>query len=537
MAVLKNEYLQQGRMCVVRMKQMDCVLGIDMGTGGARVGIFDLKGNPIIFCGENYPLYTPSSGRAEQAPDEWWEAVCKASRKAISTSGINPSCIKGMSLDTTCCTVLLSGDDMEPLRPAILWMDVRASEQAKRIFESGHDALKYNGYGMVSAECLPAKALWIKENEPELWHKSTRFYECTDWLTHKLTGEYAASINCASARWYYNAHEGGYPVDFYKKIGLEDLVEKLPKRVVPMGEVVGKLTKQAADELGLKEGIPVGEGGADAFVGVIGLNAVQPGKMALITGSSHLHIAQVRESIHVRGIWGSYPDCIVKGLQMTEGGQTSTGSIIEWFVKNLCGTVKENALEEGVSVYDLLNRDAERLPVGAEGLLALDFFQGNRTPYVDPDVRGMFYGLSLNHTPAHMYRAIIESICYGTEAIMDVFRYSGIKLNEIVISGGAVKSPFWLQTHADVSNVPITVPKVTEGPCLGAAILGAVAGDVYPDIQTAAESMTSVDYVVEPNASAHDEYQFYYQKYKEFYALAKDWMHDVTMHATGNIKR
>ena len=509
------------------------VLGIDMGTGGARVGLFDTKGNPICFCGENYPLYTPTSGRAEQDVNEWWEAICKASRKAIVTSGIAPDSIKGMSVDTTCCTVLLSGEDMIPLRRPILWMDVRASEQAKRISASGHDALKYNGYGMVSAECLPAKALWIKENEPELWNKATRFYECTDWLMYKLTGEYTASINCASARWYYNSHEGGYPIDFYEKIGLEDLAQKLPERVVQMGDFVGGLTGNAAEELGLKAGIPVGEGGADAFVGVIGLNAVQPGKLTLITGSSHLHIAQTENAVYNKGMWGSYPDCIVKGLQMVEGGQTSTGSIIEWFVKKLCGEVKKQAEEEGTNVYEVLNREAEKLPIGADGLLALDFFQGNRTPYVDPDVRGMFYGLSLNHTPVHMYRAIIEGICYGTETIMEVIRKSGFALNEIVVSGGAVKSRFWLQTHADVSNMRITVPKVTEGPCLGAAILGAVAGGVYPDIQTAAENMTSVDYYVEPNIERHREYQFYFEKYKEFYALAKDWMHEVTLHATG----
>lgn len=514
------------------MSSTEYVLGIDLGTGGARVGIFDLKGTPVVFCSEKIALYTPSSGCAEQKASEWWEAICAASQKAVATSKIDPAHIKGISLDTTCCTVLLSGEDMEPLRNAIMWMDVRASEQAKRIYQSGHDALKYNGYGMVSAECLPAKALWIKENEPELWNKATRFYECADWLIYKLTGQYTASINCASARWYYNSEEGGYPVDFYEKIGLEDLVQKLPARVLPMGEYVGGLTAQAASELGLQEGTPVGEGGADAFVGVIGLNAVQPGKMALITGSSHLHVAQVAKEIHSKGIWGSYPDCIVNGLQMVEGGQTSTGSIIEWFVNNLCGTIKEQAEKQGKSVYDLLNEEAEKLPIGADGLIALDFFQGNRTPHVDPDVRGMFYGLSLNHTPVHMYRAIIESICYGTEAIIDVFRQAKFDLSEIVISGGAVKSRLWMQIHANISNVPITVPKVTEAPCLGSAILGAVAGGVYPDIQTAAENMTSVDYVIEPDAEQHKQYQFYYEKYKEFYELAKEWMHQVTIYNT-----
>lgn len=516
------------------MQRTDCVLGIDMGTGGARVGIFDLKGNPIVFCEQSYPLYTPASGRAEQKPDEWWEAICGASHKAIRESGIDPSWIRGMSVDTTCCTVLLSGDDMVPLRPAIMWMDVRASNQAKRIYESGHHALKYNGYGMVSAEWLPAKALWLKENEPEIYHKATRFYECTDWLMYQLTDQYTASINCASVRWYYNSEEGGYPADFYNAIGLEDLVEKLPPRVVALGECVGTLTERAAKELGLVAGIPVGEGGADAFVGVIGLNAQQPGKLTLITGSSHLHVAQFKDEIHEKGMWGGYPDAIIPGLYMVEGGQTSTGSIVNWFKNQLCGTVKMQAEKEGCSVYDILNREAEKLPVGAEGVIALDFFQGNRTPYVDPDVRGMFYGLSLGHTPAHMYRAIIESICYGTEAILEVFRKAGFAPETMVVSGGAAKSKFWLQTHADVSNCPVVVPKCAEGPCLGSAILGAVAGGVYPDINSAAEAMTAVDYIVEPDQARHEEYQYYFKKYKEIYALAKDWMHAVTTHALQN---
>lgn len=181
-----------------------------------------------------------------------------------------------------------------------------------------------------------------------------------------------------------------------------------------------------------------------------------------------------------------------------------------------------------MSVYDILNREAEKLPVGADGLVALDFFQGNRTPHVDPNVRGMIYGLSLIHTPAHIYRAIVESICFGTKAIIDRFEESGFSPSGIVISGGVVKSRFWLQTHADVCDVPIIVPKETEAPCLGSAILGAVAAGAYPDIVTAAENMTGIDYILEPNHDKHQEYMFYYKKYREFYELAKDWMHDVT---------
>lgn len=509
---------------------MKYYLGIDVGTSGARVGIFDAGGASVVFCDEPIALSIPHPGWAEQDPGEWWEAICRASRRAMRESRIPAAEIDGISIDTTCCTVLFSGDDMVPLRPAILWMDMRAAKQAKQITASGHPALKYNGYGAVSAECLPAKVLWTKENEPELYARATRVYECTDWIMYRLTGRYTASINCASARWYYNSLEGGYPLDFYEKIGLGDLAAKLPADVLPMGTLSGGLTREAADAMGLREGIAVGEGGADAFVGVIGLNAVDSGKMALITGSSHLHIALIDGELHSKGMWGSYPDAIIPGKQMIEGGQTSTGSIINWLKNQLCGNLKIQADKEGVSVYDILNREAEQIPIGAEGLVALDYFQGNRTPYVDSDVRGMLYGLSLIHTPAHIYRALVESVCYGTKAILDVFRQSGFVPSGIVISGGIVKSRFWLQAHADVCDIPLIVPRVTEAPCLGAAILGAVASGAYPDIVSAAARMTHTDHVVEPDHGRHEEYMFYYRKYQEIYALAKDWMHSVTNH-------
>ena len=512
---------------------MELFLGIDIGTSGARTGIFDKEGNSLIFCEEFFPLSTPHSGWAEQDPQDWWNAVGKATRRAIRDGGFDPADIKGISFDTTCCTVMLSGDDMIPMRPAIMWMDMRASAQAKRIAASGHPMLKYNGYGPVSAEWLVSKALWLKENEPELYHSATRLYECSDWLCYQLTGEYTASLNQAACRWYYNSREDGYPRDFYNTIGLEDLIEKLPPKVLPMGTLVGPLTGKAAAHLGLIPGIPVGEGGADAFVGVIGLNAVRPGKMALITGSSHLHVVQAAEEVHGSGMWGGYPDAIIPGLYMMEGGQTSTGSIINWVKNQLCGDYRVQAEKEGCSVYDILNREAEKLPIGAEGLVALDFFQGNRTPHVDPDIRGLYYGLSLGHTPAHMYRASVESVCFGTKAIMDVFASNGITFNEIVISGGVVKSPFWLQAHADVANVKLTVPKVSEAPCLGSAILGAVAARAFGSIEEAADAMVKPARIIEPDPQRHEQYMFYFNKYKELYHLLKDWMHDVTNHAAG----
>ncbi|MDR1292326.1 MAG: xylulose kinase [Clostridiales Family XIII bacterium] len=512
------------------MGKPEYVLGIDMGTTSVKVGVFDTSGAVVASADAAYPLYTPRSGWAEQDPDEWWAAVCKATRELVDNAGVNPSEIIGMGVDTTCCTVMFADEDMNILRPAIMWMDVRASKQAKAITATDDPALKYNGYGNVSAESMPAKVLWVKENEPDIYGKAANIFECTDWLVYKLTGRLTASIDTTSARWYFDRPNGGWPVSLYESVGLGDVLNRFPKDVLDMGTNVGPLTKEAATGLGLAEGIPVAEGGADAFVGMVGLNVVRPGSIAMITGTSHLHLGLTDTELHAKGIWGSYPDAVVPGLQLIEGGQTSTGAIVDWIKTNFGAGFEAAAKAQGKRIFAYLDDEAAKLPIGAEGLIALDYFQGNRTPYVDPDVRGMFYGFSLKHGPVHMHRAVLEAICYGTETIMQSFRDGGMAPDGIYIAGGAVKSRFWTQMHADVSNLPIFVPDVTEAPCLGSAILGSIACGYYSGIPEAADKMVTIRETIEPDAEAHEAYRFYHAMYKRAYEESMNWMHEVTTH-------
>lgn len=503
-------------------------LGIDYGTSGVRVGIFDLQGNVKIFCDETLTLYTPKSGWAEQDPDEWWEKLKKCTRRAIQESGILPEEIIGIGTDATCCTVLFTDENIKPLRPAIMWMDVRAAKQAKRVKDTNDEALCYNGFSNVSAEWMPCKALWVKENENEIYAKSTHIIECIDWLTYKLCGKLTASINNASVRWYYNSKNGGYQRRLYSKLGIEDAIDKFPQTVKNMGDFVGGLTKEAAEELGLIEGIPIAQGGADAYVGMFGLGVTKPGRIALITGSSHLILGLYDKNINTPGVFGAFPDAVLPDTYVVEGGQISTGSIVNWFKKNYCGEIEKEAVARNLSVYDVLNEKAAKLPIGSEGLIMLDYFQGNRTPYIDSEIRGMIYGLSLKHKAEHIYRAIVESICYGTEHILRIFRKQNIEITDFYICGGITKSPFWLKVHADVSNVRIHVPKCTEAPCLGSAILGAVAGKGYGNIEEAVEKMVRIEKTIEPNMERHKKYKFFVDKYMEVYALIKDWAHDIS---------
>lgn len=511
------------------------VLGIDLGTESARVGIFSLTGEPLIFAAEPYPLYHPRAGWAEQKPDEWWQALTIAVHRALQESGVRKEEIAAIGADCTSCTLVAMDEHFQPLRPAIIWMDVRAADQATRIAGCGDPALKYNGFGNVSAEWLPCKTLWLKEKEPETYARARYIGDYIDWLTQRLTGEWVASVNTASIRGYYDRSAGGWPADFYTRIGLGDALAKFPSEVLDMGVVAGTLRAEVAAELGLPAGIPVAAGGADAFVAMIGLNVVRPGKVAFITGSSHLALGQSDTAFHVKGIFGTYPDAVMPGQQTVEGGQVSTGSVVKWFRDNFCGKEAQAALQRGVDTYTILNELAARIPIGADGLIILDYWQGNRTPYVDPEARGIMRGFSLKHTTGHVFRALMEGVAYGTEHILRTFRANGYVVDEMVGAGGPTKSSLWMQIHADVSNVPIALTRVPDAPALGSAILAAVAAGLHPDVTAAAAQMVHLRDRIEPNPAAHEAYRFFADQYIATYPRLQDLMQETARHVAQQV--
>jgi FGGY-family pentulose kinase len=509
------------------------LLGIDFGTGGARVGIFDPEGTPLVFTEREFTLKHPRPGWAEQDPEEWWSSLVEAVRAAMEESGVPAGEIAGISVDATSSTVLAVDEGGRHLRPAIMWMDVRSSEEADRIARTHNDALKYNGYGPVSAEWGLPKALWIKDNEPDTFRAASHICDCGDWLIHRLTGVWAFSINFASSKYYYDRNEGGFPESLYDEVDAGDLLEKYPQNVLDLGTVAGELSKEAAGELGLEAGTPVAEGGVDAHVGAIGLGVVEPGKMALITGSSHVMIGQTERPIHDPGFWGAYTDAMIPGQYTVEAGQASTGSIVAWFKNQFAGDAAAEARERGVDTYDVLTELARDIPIGSDGLVVLDYFQGNRSPYTDPLARGMIWGLTLSHTPGHVFRAIIEGICYGTENILRTMRGQDFEPKLNVVSGGPAKSGLWMQMHADVSGVPISFTEVSDGPALGSAMLAAVGAGIYPDVPSAAEKMVHTADTIEPDPERHEEYEFYVDRYLESYPQMKDLMHKTERHVAG----
>lgn len=502
----------------------DYLLGVDMGTGGARASVFTPTGEHIATGTANWSTSHPRPGRAEQDPDEWWRCIVAAVRQAMD--GIDPDRVVAVSHDATSATVLFCDADGRHLRPAILWMDVRAVAESAELGNTGDPALKYAAGAPVSAEWGTPKLMWVKKNEPEIYAQAEVVTDCPSWLTHRLSGEWVFDECAAACKYFYDANWGGWQTGLYEAVGLGDVFDKFADAVVPMGKKVGTLTRAAAAELGLKAGIPVGAGGIDAHVGGIGLGMVRPGMVALITGSSHVMLAQSDRALYTPGIWGAYYNAIIPNQYTLEAGQASTGSISAWF-REMAPKSQAQANKEGVGVFDVLEREAQKLPPGSDGLMVLDHFQGNRSPFSDPLSRGVIAGLTLGTTEAQIYRAICEGVCYGTAAIFNTMATHGLPMSEVRVAGGPTKSKFWMQMHADVTGLPMVFTKFTEGPLIGSAMLASVAAGIHADIAAAADAMIEVDRVLEPDAQRHAEYQQLQDLYINLYESIKPTLHTL----------
>ena len=532
---------EEGCNKTTKTKTKRYAIGIDGGTGGIRCHLFDCTtGQSVRAVERTYDTTygVPRAGCATQICDAWIEGMCDATRELLhlEEGKITIDDIAAMCVDTTCCSVVFMDDDGTSLYPCIMWCDMRAGAketkdvlaQAKKKNETTRvrrrsvmgmaKTIRVNcdGEGPVSAEWMVPKALWMKRHEREVFDRATRVCEYQDYVNFRLTKRYCASANNVSVRWHFREEDGKKvpPKELLEALELEDLLEKWPKEVLKCGEVIGNITEEAFEKLfkGAKyREIPVVQGGADAFIGMVGLGAIHPKTMALITGSSHLHLAVTEKSMFGKGMFGAYENALVPEAKfIVEGGQTSTGSITNWFKEQFNCT------------YEDIFKEAEEIPIGCEGLVALDHFQGNRTPHVDAESKGCFTGLTLKHSRAHMFRAILESICFGTKAVVDTMRKNGTKIETIVIAGGATRSRFWLQMHADVTNCEVIVTECPDAPALGCAILASVGVGIYQNAEEACGRMVKRLETIKPNKKSTTEYEKVYEKaYSKLYGLCK----------------
>ncbi|APW59404.1 FGGY-family carbohydrate kinase [Paludisphaera borealis] len=492
------------------------VLGLDVGTQSLRAALVDLQGRTVAFGVAPIETTYPRPTWAEQDPLQWWQGAKTAVREALAKADATPDQVAAIGLDCTACTVLACDLDGRPLRPALLWMDQRSFREADEISATGDPMLRYVS-GRVSPEWMLPKALWLKRNEPETYNRADRIVECTNWMMHRLTGEWTLSLNHVAVKWNYARPDGGWPLGMMAAVGLDDLPSKWPAEIVPLGKGDARLCARAADELGLKAGTPVAQGGIDAYLGMLGLGATGDGDVALIVGSSTCHLAQTREGVFGSGAGGCYPDATVEGLYTLEAGQTATGSILDWYRRHFAGREQAEAESRGVNVYQILDEQAAAVPPGSDGLIVREDWQGNRSPYKNPQARGAIVGLSLAHGPGHVFRALYEATAMGTRHILEDASDHGLKVERVFIGGGGAKSPLWLQIHADVLKKPVHLTREGESCALGSAMTAAVAAGAYRDFDEAGRAMVAIEKTVEPRPANEQIYDELFERYVDLY--------------------
>lgn len=536
-------------------------IGVDVGTGSARAGIFDSSGKMLGSATRPIKIWKQDDF-VEQSSDDIWDACCQAVKEAILKAGIKKEEIKGIGFDATCSLVIL-GKNAKPIteRNVIVWMDHRAIKQAERINATHHKVLDYVG-GNISPEMETPKLLWLKENAPEIWREAQHFFDLPDFLVYRATGEDVRSLCSTVCKWTYMGHLGKWDDSYFQQIGLGDLVEekyaRIGQKVRPIGEAVGNgLTEQAASELGLVPGTAVGVSAIDAHAGGIGLLGAKlnvgaihelplPNRLALISGTSTCHMAVSNKPNFVPGVWGPYYSAMIPDMWLAEGGQSATGSLIDHiiFSNSKIDELQKQAQDSGKTIYEILNKKIVELSAKTafpalltNELHVLPYFHGNRSPRANPNLRGMISGLKLSNSLddlALLYFATIQSLAYGTKHIIETLNNNGFQINTIFACGGGTHNPLLLQEHADITGCPIILPKEPEAVLLGSAILGAVASGKYKSVTEAMAAMNQVGKIIKPENKTAD---YHAKKYKVFLEMYEDQMKYNSYFANREMKK
>lgn len=523
-------------------------IGVDFGSESGRALLVDIESGRELACAVHpyahgvidtcLPESTISLPHdwALQDPHDYLAVFQNAVPAVIRESGVNPADIVGIGIDFTACTMLPTLRDGTPLcfleqwrtRPHAwvkLWKHHAAQRQADQINavgrERGEEWVRRYG-GKYSSEWFFSKALQILQEDPEVYAASERFIEAADWAVWQLTG--VETRNVCTAGYKAMVIDGQYPSrDFFAALDprFADVTEtKMSTHFSPLGALAGRLTAQAAEWTGLQPGIPVAVANVDAHVTAPAVRTTEPGSMVMIMGTSTCDVL-VADSLHeVEGMCGVVKDGVVPGTYGYEAGQSGVGDIFAWCVKHVVpAAYYERADAEGISVHTLLEHEAAQLRPGESGLLALDWWNGNRSTLVDADLSGLLLGATLATDAPAIYRALIEATAYGTRKIIESFETGGIPIHRLVAAGGLPeKNRLLVQIYADVTGKPIAISASPQAPALGSAMHAAVAAGYYATIQDAAEVMGKLQPdVVTPIPDHQRVYEGLYADYSTLY--------------------
>lgn len=487
-------------------------LGIDIGTSAVKALLLDGEGSVLATASCGYEVSRPREGWSEQDPHVWWMATRNVVQQVMRERPRGDVAAIGLSGQMHGSVMVRRGavsdtwDADDVVRPAILWNDQRTALQCWEIeAEVGGRRRLVDSVGNAALPgfTLP-KLLWVRKSEPREWYETGLVLMPKDYIRWKLTGEAATDVGDASGTLLFDVARRRWSPEMCRAMKID---EGLLPRVLESGEIAGRTTAWASEETDLPVGVPVIAGSGDNMMGAIGAGIVSEGAAVATLGTSgvlYAHTNQPRPDLGNPEVVGrTHAMCAATGTAASRSGWCATGCMLS--AAGALAWAREN-IAPGVP-FDSLIAEAERVPMGCEGLVFLPHLTGERCPYPDPSARGGWVGLTARHTRAHLVRAVIEGVTFTMGQILDIFRATGIRPERIRLGGGGAKSAFWRQMQADVYGVPVSLPNTEEGPALGAALLAGVAAGAWRTIDEACDAVIRETEVREPDASAVARYR------------------------------
>ncbi len=498
---------------------MSYLLGIDVGTSGAKTLLIDADGNVIASATEEYPLYTPRPLWAEQDPADWWRGTVGSIKAVLARSDVSPADIAGLGLTGQMHGMVALDGKGQVLRPCIMWNDQRTAAQCAQIMATvGPDRfLALTGNVALPGFTAP-KILWVRENEPEVYRQIAQVLLPKDYIRYRLTGDYATEVSDASGTVLFDVQHRRFSAEVLQAL---DIPQQWMPRAYESPAVTGTLSQAAARETGLRAGLPVVGGGGDQAAQAVGSGIVQSGIVSVTVGTSGVVFASTDEmKLDPQARLHSFCHA-VPGKWHVMGVMLSAGGSLRWLRDTIAGPEREIGSLTGVDPYEVMIAEAARVAPGCEGLLFLPYLTGERTPHPDPNARGAFVGLTLRHGKGALVRAVLEGVAYGLRDSLELLRALQIPIHQVRASGGGARSSLWRQIMADIFGVELVTINITEGAAYGAALLAGVGAGVYEDVFQATERTIRVLDRTEPIPANVTVYDGFYGDYRTLYGQLK----------------
>lgn len=494
---------------------MESILAVDLGTTALKCALHDSRGQVLARATEEYRLITPDPLSVEMEVETYWQAFKQAVARVLSQSQVKPAEIRALGISAQGETLILVDDVGKPLRPAIVWLDNRAQEEAEELGgRFGHRAAyEITGQVKLVPTWPAAKVLWLRRHEPDVVARTAKFLLIEDYFLHRLAGEYVCEGSLVTSTCYWDFQTRQWWPEMLD--ALEIRPDHLP-RLAESGVPVGKLRPEVAAELGLSPETIACTGALDQACGAIGVGNVRPGVFSENTGAALAICATVSHPTldpngqmpcHYHGVPGLY----------MEHTFTGGGMVLRWFRDEFAHLERSVGQASGWDAYDLMGAEAAQVPPGCEGLVMLPHLQGAMAPEANPKAKGVFYGFTLRHGRNHFTRAIMEAVGFIVRRNIEVIEGLGIPVEEIRALGGGARSRLWKQMEADITHRPVLTTINEEAATLGAAILAGKAVGMFASVEEAAGQMVQIKERFEPQRANHAAYETAYGTYKQLY--------------------